>query len=1116
MVGPVPAREDEAARLTGARGDFVANLGRRLEALRVSLRAVEQTPSDGALRNGLLRRVHALASSARVLGFASVAEALAEAEKRLRKSEFSDVARALDLLPSLLLGMPVSLRPGPNLPSDRAPTRRPLSILVFGPQALLESIQAIPGTHVECERSEELTRARELARIFGPDLAVIDADLAGARELVEGLTKDPKVEPLPLLIVGEFASPEAASAYQALGATRVLAKPLNSETLQRAVVELPAQSAEARTGREPLGDLSMAALADRIALEVRRGLLEAAEPSARATSVAFGDGTDVMAAVWGAVARVRELVTLRSSGAVRFDATGPEGAVPIVAWSGEERRAGERSAGGTEARVGESVSLQGRRIVIADDDPAVVWFMSGLLKALGVEVLEAHDGARALALAYDSWPDLVVSDVLMPKLDGFSLCHEIKRDVAVRDVPVILLSWKEDLLQRVRELGASADGYLRKEAAATTVAERLREVLRPRARVEQRIAAGGEARGRLDGLTPRLILELAAAGKRDVRVGFRDAVYLYEAQIRGGRLCSATRSSADGSFERGEFVLAALLGVSAGRFVVVPDSSSCRADFDGTVAQVLKAPIERARAALNSIGAGALASVTRVQIAAEAMASYLACTPDPARGLLDKLIGGSSPRELITSGASAPRLLEAVLSDVARRGALLGVDRIGEAPRALYSSEPPLPPEPAARSAAVPPEPALAEPALPPQSAASLVPARPPQPALPIVSVLPPEESTLHPPPSFLPEPPLVSASVAPAKFSLTPSLAPKVDDVNSEDAGWFSLRLDSSHPPPAPAASPAVPLPAVALPPVAVSAVAAVSAAVAQPVAPPPVPPRPPTRNVESKAKSPAPNAVSRTAPEPSIPDPPALAPAVAEKPKGLPFSSEVTPAADRWEKLTEGVFSYPGTLQGVGMPEVTTSPVAVPAPLPAEPPVAAASEPLAPARKAMPSVEELDALASALTETPSPSPVAAAAPLAAVAAAPKPRVEAEELPPGDTAAALPTTEAPAAPSEAEASSAPSTARVVPEELKSTLVSRTESQPPLSSASRVSPLKTPTPSARVPAPPGASVGSLVWLVFVAATAFAVAYFVITYYRLQSAPNAGAQPTAPAPLPATS
>jgi len=139
--------------------------------------------------------------------------------------------------------------------------------------------------------------------------------------------------------------------------------------------------------------------------------------------------------------------------------------VPFAAWGLDERRAGER---GTDAapREAEGIPLQGRRVVVADDDPAVVWFLSGLLKAVGAEVLEAHDGERALELTYERWPDLVVSDVLMPKLDGFSLCHEIKRDVAVRDVPVILLSWKEDLLQRVRELGADADGYLRKEAKA--------------------------------------------------------------------------------------------------------------------------------------------------------------------------------------------------------------------------------------------------------------------------------------------------------------------------------------------------------------------------------------------------------------------------------------------------------------------------------------------------------------------------------------------------------------------------------------------------------------------------------------------------------------------------
>jgi DNA-binding response OmpR family regulator len=735
MVGPVPAREEDTARHTGARGDFVSGLGMRVEALRVSLRAIEQDPSDTAQRNALLRRVHALSSASRVLGFASVAEALTEVERRLRRSDFGEVARSLDLLPSLVLGMPVSLRQHPDVAGDRAGSTWPLSVLIFGAQSLADAIQAIPGTYVECERTEDLGRAREQARLFGPDLAIIDADRAGARELVETFARDPAVEPVPLVVIGDFANPEAASAFIALGAARVLNKPVSPEALQRTVVELRAQAAEPRPARDPLGDLSVEALAERISGEVRRGLLEAVEPSSRGMSVDFGDGADVMAAVWGAVARVRELVTLRSSGAVRFDSSGPEGAVPIAAWSNDERRAGERGTGSSDPRASDDVNLQGRRIVIADDDPAVVWFMSGLLKALGVEVLEAHDGSRALALTYDSWPDLVVSDVLMPKLDGFSLCHEIKRDVAVRDVPVILLSWKEDLLQRVRELGASADGYLRKEAAASTVAERLREVLRPRARVERRIAAGGDARGRLDGLTPRLILELASAGQRDVRVGIRDAVYLYEVQIRRGRLCSATRSSSAGSFERGEFVLAALLGVSAGRFVIEPDASPCRADFDGTPAEILKGPIERARASLNSISAEALVGVTRVQIAAPVIEGYLACTPEPARGLLQKVMAGASPRELITSGSVAPRLLEAVLSDVARRGAITDIERLGGEPSPLRGSAPP------------------------------------------------PAQAPLSP---------------SAPKILLAPPIAPKVSEPVSEaDAGWFSLQVESGTPAP-------------------------------------------------------------------------------------------------------------------------------------------------------------------------------------------------------------------------------------------------------------------------------------------------------------------------------
>src|SRR5439155_26419838 len=127
----------------------------------------------------------------------------------------------------------------------------------------------------------------------------------------------------------------------------------------------------------------------------------------------------------------------------------------------------------------------------------VTWFLAGVLRAAGATVRELHDGVRALAAAYETGPDLVISDLLMPGLDGFALCRTLKRDVVLRDVPVLLLSWKEDLLQRVREIGADADGYLRKEASAAAIVQRAREVLRPRHRVGVRLESQGEVRGRL-------------------------------------------------------------------------------------------------------------------------------------------------------------------------------------------------------------------------------------------------------------------------------------------------------------------------------------------------------------------------------------------------------------------------------------------------------------------------------------------------------------------------------------------------------------------------------------------------------------------------------------------
>jgi HPt (histidine-containing phosphotransfer) domain-containing protein len=385
MIGAPPA-QDEQARLSGARGDFVASLPRRLEVLRGALRAVEDQPRDAGRINGLLRRLHALGSAARVLGFASVAEALGEAEKTLRRvarsgpapTDLADVGRALDLLPSLVLGAKVSIRAVAPQEPTAAPTRDfPLSVLVFGPQPLADMLMQQHDLRVECERTEDPAKARELSRVFGPDVAIIDADRKGARELVELFVKDPMVEPIPIVVVGDFTTPEISTTFIGLGAARVLPKPVSPDALRRTLLEVRDHgSPSAIHAREPLGELNVSQLVDRIAIEIRRGLVEAVDPSARSSSVGFGEGTDVMSAVWGTVARLRELVTLRSDGNVRFEQTGPEGAVPLAPWN-DDRRVGER--GGREGRTADGVALQGRRVVVADDDPAVVWLLGGIL-----------------------------------------------------------------------------------------------------------------------------------------------------------------------------------------------------------------------------------------------------------------------------------------------------------------------------------------------------------------------------------------------------------------------------------------------------------------------------------------------------------------------------------------------------------------------------------------------------------------------------------------------------------------------------------------------------------------------------------------------------------------
>lgn len=674
-------------RLGGARADFVASLGKKVEDARGLLRKLEAEPASDTLRDELHRKLHALGAGARLLRFEVMERAIAEAlsllerashEGDLSEGDLAGVGRVLEELPKLAWGesprRDQSQEPPPVEEAGPAYT----ALVVGGPR-VAEALRARDpdGLRFECESTPDAQTAFDVAQALCPDLIVVDADVRDALELVGALMDDPIMDQVPVLVIGSFSVSGSASQYVALGVTKTLGKPISHQTLRRAC-EDAIFAREGRTMKLVLGEPTVAELGERLAEEVRHALVDGLEEAARLQRIPVGEGTEVLGAVWGAIARVREVITSRTHGAVRFDTIGPEGAI-CVAPSLEVEPSGDQRGTAKARGAAADVSLEGRGVVVADDDPGVAWFIADLLRGAGCVVHEALDGDHALRLAYQTTPDLVIADILMPKLDGFALTRTLKRDVVLRDAPVVLLSWKEDLLQRVRELNVGASGYLRKESDGRAVLARLREALRPRSRIETRLRASGEVRGRLDGITVRTLLAIVCRARKNARLSVRDASFLYEVEIRDGAPVRASRTAGDGGFASGPRVLAAMLGVGAGRFIVADASAPVQADLVGDLGQQLARPVAVARAGMKLVAGGAALGLAKLDLDPEALADYLRATPERGRLLLEAVAAGRAPKEVVAGGFHEAALLEDLLLDLAARGAVVGAtDEAGQ------------------------------------------------------------------------------------------------------------------------------------------------------------------------------------------------------------------------------------------------------------------------------------------------------------------------------------------------------------------------------------------------------------------------------------------------------
>ncbi len=611
---PIRSGAGTGLRLGGARADFVAGLGRKVADLRAGSSKVREKPSDIAAREALRRRLQALSSTAKMMKFDAMDRAIAEA---LGTMDRTDLDAPLE---------PVDLDSIDHLIED-------LPALAWG---------------------DSDARASRIAPVAKPVTPSFNALIVGSAQIAEALLDD-----LPsgqdegenrISFVCE-STPDAQAAFDLARSTEPDLVVLDAD-LEYATELVEALMDEPLTEATPIvvigSFLEPGESARYVALGVARTL---AKPTSKASlrgaceaALSARPGTAMIARV-GAIP-APEHVDLAHGDRSRTRLRGPA----------------------TEVR------LEGRKVVIADDDPAVVWFLADLLNAAGCEVHEAFDGQQALELAYRMGPDLLICDIMMPQIDGFSLCRKLRRDVALRDLPVILLSWKEDLLQRVRELGAGAAGYVRKESDTRAIVARIREALRPRAHIEMRLMDGtNEVRGRMDGLSVRTLLELGCKARPDSRVSVRDASFNYEIEVRNGAPIRATRTSGDGTVLHGSKAWTAMLGASAGRFTVVTSTTAIESELEGSLAEQLAAPITRARAATSSLTGPNAAKVARLILDEHGLEDYLRAMPDVVRSMALRMADGASPRTLLLEGAGDAALIEDLVCDLASRGVVTGI-----------------------------------------------------------------------------------------------------------------------------------------------------------------------------------------------------------------------------------------------------------------------------------------------------------------------------------------------------------------------------------------------------------------------------------------------------------
>lgn len=126
------------------------------------------------------------------------------------------------------------------------------------------------------------------------------------------------------------------------------------------------------------------------------------------------------------------------------------------------------------------VDIRGSRVLVVDDNPQNTELVQAYLETLPVEIASAVDGVEAMQVADRFRPDLILLDVMMPRMSGFEVCQKIKSNPALRDTVVIMVTALHEVGDFERAVECGCDDFLTKPVNKLELVTRVRSLLRVR------------------------------------------------------------------------------------------------------------------------------------------------------------------------------------------------------------------------------------------------------------------------------------------------------------------------------------------------------------------------------------------------------------------------------------------------------------------------------------------------------------------------------------------------------------------------------------------------------------------------------------------------------------